>query len=264
MPTIRSADADIHYETLGSGTPVLMIAGLGGVGATWGPQAQLFARNHLVIVPDHRGTGKSTHTKAGQTITQHAADFAKIVETLGVGPVHCVGSSTGGAITQAMAIEYPKLIKTATIASSWAHVDPFFKRQFTARQQMMSSAGVRAANEMAALFLFDPRFQMTDQPIVQAWVDMASAGAAAAEIGIARMDMILAHDLLDKLSQIRCPTLVIVGQSDFCTPPHLSEQMKAAIPGAEIAVLPGGHFFYMEHPAAFHDRVEAFIGRNGG
>ena len=59
-------------------------------------------------------------------------------------------------------------------------------------------------------------------------------------------------------------TLVIVGESDFCTPPHLSEQMAAAIPGAELAKLPGGHFFYMEHPQAFHDRVEAFIAKNGG
>lgn len=264
MPTIRSADADIHYETSGSGTPVLLIAGLGGVGATWGPQIALFARKHKVIVPDHRGTGKSTHTKAGQTISQHAADFARLVEHLGVGPVHCIGSSTGGAITQAMALEHPKLVRTATIASSWARVDPFFQRQFKARQQMMASAGVRAANEMGALFLFDPRFQMTNQPVVQAWVEAATAGAAAAEVGIARMDMILAHDLLDKLPQMRCPTLVIVGQSDFCTPLHLSEQMQAAIPGADLAVLPGGHFFYMEHPDAFHDRVEAFLARHGG
>ena len=264
MPTIRSTDADIYYETMGSGTPVLMIAGLGGVGATWGPQIAKFARKHQVIVPDHRGTGKSTHTKAGQTISQHAADFAKIVEHLGVGPVHCIGSSTGGAITQAMALEYPKLVKTATIASSWARVDPFFQRQFKARQVMLASAGVRPAMEMGALFLFDPRFQMTDQPVVQAWVEAATAGSAAADVGIARMDMILAHDLLDELPKIACPTLVIVGQSDFCTPQHLSEQMHAAIPGAELAVLPGGHFFYMEHPDTFHDRVEAFLAKHGG
>ena len=264
MPTFRSADADIHYETRGNGTPVLLIAGLGGVGATWGPQIDLFAKNHMVIVPDHRGTGKSTHTASGQTIAQHARDFAGIVAELGVGPVHCVGSSTGGAITQVLALEHAGLVKTATIASSWAKVDPFFQRQFTARRQMMAAAGVPAANEMAALFLFDPRFQMTDQPVVKGWVAAATAGAAAAEIGIARIDMILAHERLDQLEAIRVPTLVIVGQSDFCTPPHLSEEMAAAIPGAELAKLPGGHFFYMEHPAAFHDRVEAFIKKHGG
>ena len=134
---------------------------------------------------------------------------------------------------------------------------------------MMSTIGVRAATEMSSLFLFDPRFQLTNQPAVQAWIEAATsgaiaAGAVAAEIGARRIEMILAHDRLDQLKNIRKPTLVVVGEADFCTPPHLSEQMAAEIPGAELARLPGGHFLYMEHPAAFHDRIEAFIAKNGG
>jgi aminoacrylate hydrolase len=264
MPTIQSADAEIHYEVTGSGSPVLLIAGLGGVGTTWGPQVAHFARRHTVILPDHRGTGRSTHTAKGQSISQHAADFAAIVQELALGPVHVVGSSTGGAITQAMALDHPALVRTATIASSWARVDPFFRRQFSARAEMIAKAGVEAATEMGALFLFDPRFQMTNQPVVQAWVDAAVKGASRADIALKRMDMILAHDRLDDLARITCPTLVIVGEADFCTPPHLSDQMAAAIPGAELAKLPGGHFFFMEHPVAFHERVEAFFSRHGG
>lgn len=264
MPTVQMTDAEIYYEVSGSGSPVLLIAGLAGTGATWGPQKALFAKKHTVIIPDHRGTGKSTHTPKGQSISQHAADFARIVEVLGAGPVHCVGSSTGGAITQALALEHPGLVKTATIASSWAKVDPFFRRQFAARGQMIASAGVTAATEMAALFLFDPRFQMTNEPVVQGWIEAASKGASAADIALARMDMILNHDRLADLGGISCPTMVIVGQSDFCTPPHLSEQMAAAIPGAEFVQLPGGHFFYMEHPEPFHNQVEAFLAKHGG
>ena len=79
MPTIRSAGADIHYEVHGKGTPVLLLVGLGGVGTMWGPQVELFAKDHMVILPDHRGTGRSTRTIEGQTIEQHAADFARIV-----------------------------------------------------------------------------------------------------------------------------------------------------------------------------------------
>jgi aminoacrylate hydrolase len=264
MPTIQSTGAEIHYEVSGSGPPVLLIAGLAGVGATWGPQAELFARRHTVILPDHRGTGRSSHTPNGQTIAQHAADFAAIVEKLGLGPVHVVGSSTGGAIAQAMAIDHPALVRTATIASSWARVDPFFRRQFAARAEMIAKAGIRAATEMGALFLFDPRFQMSHPSVVQGWVEAAVKGASQAEIALKRMDMILAHDRLEDLQKIACPTLVIVGEADFCTPPHLSEQMAAVIPGAELAKLPGGHFFFMEHPAAFNDRVEAFLSRHEG
>lgn len=264
MPMIQSSDAEIYYEVEGSGSPVMMIAGLAGTGATWGVQRALFAKRHTVIVPDHRGTGKSTHTPSNMTISQHAADFARIIETLDAGPVHCIGSSTGGAITQALALDHPHLVKTATIASSWARVDPFFRRQFEARATMVQGAGIRAATEMGALFLFDPRFQMTHDAAVRDWVDMATKNASIPQIAVARMQMILAHDRLDDLSRITCPTLVIVGDADFCTPPHLSEQMAAAIPGAELAKLPGGHFFFMERPEAFNERVEAFISRHGG
>ena len=264
MPTIRSADADIHYEVSGSGSPVLLVAGLGGVGASWGPQVAMLAKRHTVILPDHRGTGRSSHTIKSQTISQHAADFAAIVDKVGCGPVHVVGSSTGGAIAQAMALECPHVVKTATIASSWARVDGFFRRQFNGRKEMMAKAGVKAAMELGAIFLFDPRFQMTNQPAVQAWVDAAVTGAPATDIALARMDMILAHDRLDELGRVKCPTLVIVGEADFCTPPHLSEQIAAAIPGAELAKLPGGHFFYMEHAEVFTERVEAFFRKHGG
>ena len=264
MATIQSKDAEIHFDVSGKGSPVLLIAGLGGVGATWGPQTELFAQRHTVIVPDHRGTGRSTRTAKGQTIAQHAEDFARVVEHLGCGPVHVVGSSTGGAITQVMALLHAAHVKSATIASSWARVDPFFRRQFTARSQMIASAGVQAATEMSALFLFDPRFQLTHDSVVRGWIDAAVKGASAADIAIARMDMILAHDRLDELARIDRPSLVIVGEADFCTPPHLSEQMAAAIPRAEFAKLPGGHFCFMERPAAFNARVEAFIAKHGG
>ncbi len=264
MPMIAVDDAEIYYEVSGTGTPVMLLAGLGGVGATWGPQIKLFAANHQLIVPDHRGTGRSSATANGQTIAQHAIDFARIIEHLGVGPVHLVGSSTGGAIAQTMALDHADLVKTATIASSWARTDPFFRRQFEARKKMMAAAGVGAATDMSALFLFDPSFQHAHQATVQAWVDAAAAGAAQTQIALARMDMILAHDRLNDLGAITCPTLVVVGHSDFCTPPYLSEQMAAAIPGAELAKLPGGHLVYMEHPAEFHDRVEAFLAKHAG
>ncbi|MGE0627911.1 MAG: alpha/beta fold hydrolase [Hyphomicrobiaceae bacterium] len=264
MPTIRSADADIYYETHGAGTPVMLIAGLAGVGATWGPQVGLFAKKHTVILPDHRGTGRSSHTTSGLTISQHAADFAALVRHLGIGPVHAVGSSTGGAIAQMLALEQPDVVKTISIVSSWSRGDAFFRRQFNARAQMLNAAGVRAATDMGALFLFDPRFQMSNPKAVEAWADAAAAGASAPEIGKARIDMILGYDRLDQLGAIKCPTLIFVGESDFCTPPHMSEAMAAKIPGAEFAKMPGGHFFFIESPDAFHDRVEAFIARHGG
>ena len=56
MPDVASDRVSIHYEARGQGSPVLILAGLAGVGTSWGPQIDLFAEYHQVIVPDHRGT----------------------------------------------------------------------------------------------------------------------------------------------------------------------------------------------------------------
>lgn len=94
---------------------------------------------------------------------------------------------------------------------------------------------------------------------VQSWVNTASAGIFDPEIGFARIDMIVAHDAFNDLPSITTPTLVLVGERDFCAPPYFSAALAERIPGAEFATLDGGHFIFLEKPALLHDAVEAFI-----
>ena len=262
MPCITSDGVSIHYEVKGQGSPVLLLAGLAGVGASWGPQIELFAEHHLVIVPDHRGTGASDHTARGMTIAQHARDMARVIEALGCGPVHVVGSSTGGAIAQLLAIYHRELVRSATIISSIARADAFYRRQFDMRRRMLTDSGLRASTEANALFLFDPKFIREHPEQVQAWVDASSAATFEPEIAIARIDMIVKHDAFDELETITTPTLVLVGERDFCAPPYFSAALAERIPGAEFATLDGGHLIFLEQPILLHDAVESFICRH--
>ena len=82
------------------------------------------------------------------------------------------------------------------------------------------------------------------------------------EVMIHRIDMIIAHDQLKRVGKIRKPTLIIVGRDDVCTPPYFSEELAQAIPGAELTVLDGVHFFYLETPEPFHARVREFLVRH--
>ena len=259
MPDVVSDGVSIHYEIRGHGSPVLLLAGLAGVGSSWGPQIYLFAQDHQVIVPDHRGTGASERTARSMTIAQHAQDMARVVEMVGCGPVHVVGSSTGGAIAQLMAIHHRNLMRSATIISSIARADAYYRRQFAMRRRMLADSGLRATTEANALFLFDPRFHREHPERVQAWVNATSAGAFDPELGFARIDMIVGHDAFDELPSIATPTLVLVGDRDACAPSYFSEELAARIPGAELVILEGGHFIFLEKPELLHDTVEAFI-----
>ena len=53
------------------------------------------------------------------------------------------------------------------------------------------------------------------------------------------------------LPAIKCPTLVLVGDGDQLTPPALSEEMAALIPGSKLVVVPQcGHLSTLERPEA--------------
>ncbi len=115
MPTLNTQGISQYFETFGSPerAAVMLITGLGGAGTSWGSQVGRFAERYHVIVPDHRGTGKTTRSAEGYDTKQLARDMAAIVEDLRLGPIHVVGASTGGAIAQYMALDHPQTVKDA-------------------------------------------------------------------------------------------------------------------------------------------------------
>jgi len=69
-------------------------------------------------------------------------------------------------------------------------------------------------------------------------------------------------DLTERLSGIRLPTLLIVGEQDEATPPIASQLMQALIKDAELVVLPGAaHLSIVEQPEAFNRALAAFLAR---
>lgn len=261
MATATLGHIRIHYEEAGSGNPVMLLTGLGGVGRAWGDLVPQFAAEFHTIVPDHRGTGQSSRPRPDDepyTIAALAADMAGTLRQIGCGPAHIVGSSTGGALAQVMALDHPEVVRSITLASSWARADNHFRHQFAARKRILLEAGLAAYTEASALLLYSPQFVRDRYDVVRAWCDRA-AGNTDLEIMAARIDMIVAHDTMDRLGDISVPTLVIVGDIDACTPPVLSKELAAGISGAEYAELPGGHLIYKEQPDQFWSSVATFL-----
>jgi aminoacrylate hydrolase len=130
------------------------------------------------------------------------------------------------------------------------------------RRKLMAEADMHTVYVCYALFLYSPRFARENPERVSAWVDRCASGTPEREVALKRIDMIMAHDALGRLGQVRKPTLVIGGDQDFCTPPQLSDELVAGIHGAERVVLPGGHMIHEERADGFFTAVEAFVGRH--
>src|SRR5690242_8876196 len=242
MPKANIGDAEIYYESHGSGEPLLLVSGLGGVAAYWKPNLPALAAKYRVIVHDHRGIGQSSRSMIKYSVDQMTDDVLRLMDQLKIERAHLVGHSTGGAIGQTLAIKEPQRLKSMVLFSTWTKSDPFFRRIFEARKTLLLKGGSEAYSRAASFFLYPDWWVNAHESLL---AERERAGLAAfppAEIVASRIDAIVAFDCTAELARIKTPTLVLVAKDDFLTPPYFSQELAKRIPGAKLQLLEkGGH-----------------------
>jgi aminoacrylate hydrolase len=242
MPTVSIGDAELFYEETGRGEPLLLVPGLSGRGSFWAQQVAAFSRDFRVVVHDHRGTGRSTHSRIRYSVEQMADDVVRLMDALGIEAAHLVGHSTGGAIGQILALEHPRRLRSLVLSATWAGPDPYFQRLFESRKGVLLSQGVDAYVRASALFMTPPAWISANDALLTEQHKAALAEAAPVEVTASRIDAILRHDRRERLRDIRVPTLVIVAEDDIITPRFYSDELATRVPGAKLVVLEtGGH-----------------------
>src|SRR5256884_9182090 len=96
MISIQSSDAQISYEILGVGPPVVLLHPFPANHELWLPAGQQLASRYRVILPDLRGHGDSGVGEGPATMPKHAADITRILADAKVGPAAFAGGSIGG------------------------------------------------------------------------------------------------------------------------------------------------------------------------
>jgi aminoacrylate hydrolase len=260
MPTVPVQDGELHYEATGDGPPLLLVPGLGGIGSFWQSQVAALAGDFRVIVHDHRGCGRSSRSRIQYSVEQMAGDVLALMDALKLDAVHYVGHSTGGAIGQVLAQDRPERIRHLVLSATWAGQDPFFRRSFETRKELLRLGGIRSYWRASTLMLRPPGWISANEAALQAEEAQVMADPPDAAILESRIDAIMAFDRRARLSAIRAPTLVVVAADDMITPLHYSEELVEKIAGAKLAVLPsGGHFAPVLEPAAYNKAVGTFL-----
>jgi len=260
MPRIAIGDCHLYYERHGGGFPVLLITGLGGFGGFWREQLPAFGRSFEVVTHDHRGIGQSDHTRGGYTVERMARDVLGLMDALGIARAHIVGHSTGGAIAQILAIENPERLGAVVISASWTKSDPYFRRMFALRKDILHRMGPEAYLQSATLFLYPPWWVSCNNERLRQQEAQNLAAMSAPEIIAQRIDAIVAFDRTAQLGRIRTPTLVVGAVDDIVTPSYFSEELARRIPGAELKLFPkGGHCFTQVLARDFNNAVLPFL-----
>ncbi|MBN9316155.1 MAG: alpha/beta fold hydrolase [Devosia sp.] len=105
MPQFQNGAASVHYEIVGSGRPILLIAGTASDGASWGPLLPLLPNRQLILI-DNRGAGQ-TRVDGPIELDEMIEDCSALTEHLGLGAVDIVGHSLGGHLGLGVAAAHP-------------------------------------------------------------------------------------------------------------------------------------------------------------
>jgi aminoacrylate hydrolase len=260
VPTVAIGDAEIYYEEQGQGPALMLVPGLGGQGSFWAPQVPDLARDFRVVVHDHRGAGRSTHSRIRYSVEQMAADTLRLMDALGIAAAHFAGHSTGGAIGQVIAQDHPDRLLSLVLSATWAGRDPYFRRLFEARKEILLARGLEAYLRASVLVLAPPWWVSANDAAITASHAEQLATWPPVEVVASRIDAIMAFDRRDRLDRIRVPVLVIVADDDMVTPRYCSDELASRIPGAKLVVLDrGGHFVPQVTPGPYNAAVGAFL-----
>ena len=260
MPSVSIGDAQIYYEEAGQGEPLLLVPGLGGQGSFWGQQVEAFKHDFRVIVHDHRGAGRSTHSQIKYSVEQMADDVLRLMDALRIDSAHLVGHSTGGAIGQVIALDQPRRLRSLVLSATWGGPDPFFRRLFEARKEVLLTHGIEAYLRSSILMLAPPEWVSRNDAALTELHRTQAAVWPPREVVASRIDAIVAFDRRRRLAEIGVPTLVIVAQDDMVTPRFYSDELAKAIPGAAYTVLDGGgHYAPQIAPEPYNRALGAFL-----
>lgn len=259
MPIATLDDGELYYEEYGNGFPIIMVAGLGGIGAYWKPQIEAFSDNFRVILHDHRGTGGSSKSKIKYSLEQMASDTMGLMDILKIEKAHLVGHSTGGAVGQILAIEHPKRLAKIVMCSTWTKADGFFRLCFETRRALLLKSGAAAYVAATPLFLY-PSWWIRDH-ITQIETQSAVYGVNPdIDIINSRIDALLAFDWSERLNEIKHEVLIMGVRNDHLTPAYYSEELAKKIPNSTLVIMEdGGHAASQTLPERFNQDVLKFL-----
>ena len=275
MPTLNVSPpaqpaVDIHFDDVGSGTPVVLIHGWPLSGRAWEAQVPaLVHAGHRVITYDRRGFGASSQPWSGYDYDTFAADLSALLTHLDLHDATLVGFSMGGGeVARYVASHGTARLAKAVFAGA---VPPYLFKAADNPDGGLDDAtiaqfeaGVRT-DRMAFLETFTTQFFSVGTRLMVSEAQRVYARDMAAFASPkATLDCIGAFartDFRADLAKFNLPTLVLHGGADAIVPLEVSgARTHQAIPGSHLVVIDGApHGFNLSHAEAFNASLIEFL-----
>ncbi len=203
----------LYYEIHGSGRPTVVLHGGLGSGEMFGPVIPvLTAAGRQVIAPDLQGHGRTADIDRPLSLEAMADDVAALIRHLGHEQVDVVGYSLGGGVALQAALRHPELVRRLAVTSIYVRDDAIYP-ELRAQQGQVSAA--------AAEFMKDTPMWELYQRVAPRPEDF---GRLLDKIGAYMSNP---FDWMDRLRELKVPTLISGADADQVPPRHFVEMFEA-------------------------------------
>lgn len=289
---VDSHGALIYYKVVGRGAPLVIVHG--GPGASHDyflPYLLPLMRSNKLVFIDERGGGKSSKCADPKdyTVANMVEDIETVRQTLGLGKINLLGHSFGDVLAEAYAFKYQKNLSHLILGSTFAstrEINEALARMKAAmdpkdreRVNGLEAAGLynkgeiwehgRYSEEYAKLawgkgyfpFVYynqpDPNYDPLAGNTSNAWdVYREMWGSDGEFIVDGNLKEV---EYVDRLSEIKVPTLIVVGEHDE-SDPKMSKEMHDKIARSQLVILPkSGHMTFVDQPEMFLNAVRDFV-----
>jgi pimeloyl-ACP methyl ester carboxylesterase len=269
VPKAEINGAGIWYQRIGSGLNLVQIGGAVSGHEGYATVTETMARHFTVLDYDHRGYGMSDRPEEHYSLAGWSQDLVGLLDHLGIERTHVHGGSMGGFIAVYFATRYPERVDRLVIGGAVAKCDTMARHQFRGWQDLANAYGLYS--EQLARHLSTHAFS-------RRYLDGPNGGSAAVSamrevternaslhVFLDACEAMITADVTADLGKINAPTLVMVGEEDVLTPLDCgpdgagARAMAEAIPGARLAVMPGGHGYLVEQPAESINLIVEFL-----
>ena len=249
-----TSPAGLFYEVSGSSEPVVFIHAFSLDRRMWKPQVAAFQGRFRIIRYDLRGHGRSVAPTEPYTGYD---DLRDLLDTLGITRATLVGLSAGSELAINFAIAYPNRVARLVLAAPG--LGGYALPPLPWLRPVFEAAAAGDAEGAAKLWAETPMMAMRTN--IDASETVTSLVIDNSRLWMyRRTEQPLSPPAVNRLAEITCPVLVIVGDQDL---PHIKDVARLLAEGvatATLVTIPGaGHIVNLDTPALFNEAVTAFL-----
>lgn len=264
MPSVRMNHIDCYYEVHGSGSPLVLIAGLASDSQSWKPVLNGLAERFKVIIFDNRGIGRTHYPPTSFSISTLALDVVSLLDVLLIEKANILGHSMGGCIAQEIAISAPEKVDRLILVNTCATASQQNKLLCHGMLETLES-GKNYELFIREFFrwIFTPEYLGNKTVVESAVKDALHYPFPITPEGFRKqLEAWSGFNSSDRLNRIKAATLLMAGKKDRLITSEETQKLTEKIPHAKTLYLQeAAHSFQVEQPDLFVNHVIEFLCR---